>query len=126
MVLDASVVLALLYKEKGFERVKQALASEDALMSAVNYAEVLTKLIRQGMKPVLAKQAIGVLSITIVPFSDRVAFEAAALYPQTKKQGLSLGDRSCLALGFHTNKKVLTADKAWQGLVSEVDVEVIR
>jgi len=38
---------------------------------------------------------------------------AAALRPLTRRHGLSLGDRACLALGWRPRLPVLTADRAW-------------
>ena len=99
MILDASAVLALLKKEKGHEKVQLAVTN-GALMSAVNYIEVLTKLIQANMPPEIAQQAISILNITIIPLDVDLALSSAKLYIYTKTKGLSLGDRACLALAF--------------------------
>ena len=43
-VLDASALIAVLYREPGFERVKATLPG--ACISAVNLAEVFTRFVR--------------------------------------------------------------------------------
>ena len=45
---------------------------------------------------------------------------------ETKKLGLSLGDRACLALGLMSNKTVVTAERLWSRLKLGVAIEVIR
>ena len=49
-VLDASALLAFFNQERGWEKVKQIVSRDDATvyMSAVNYAEVLSKVVACG------------------------------------------------------------------------------
>jgi ribonuclease VapC len=51
---------------------------------------------------------------------------AAALRPTTKKLGLSLGDRSCLALGLARRNIVVTAEKSWAKLKIDLKIDLIR
>ena len=44
----------------------------------------------------------------------------------TRVQGLSLGDRSCLALGLRLGRPVLTADRGWLAVDVGVSVRLIR
>lgn len=124
-VLDASALLAYLLDEVGADAVEEALADEAAI-GAVNLAEVLTKLADLGVEPPSAMDRLGVLPIEIVPFDLDMAVETALLRSPTSSAGLSLGDRACLALGRRLGRPVLTADAAWRGAVSDVDVRVIR
>ncbi|WP_017747743.1 hypothetical protein [Scytonema hofmannii] len=48
------------------------------------------------------------------------------LYQQTRQFGLSLGNRSCLALAIARNLPVLTADTAWTNLSLSVEIQTIR
>ncbi|MCU7905590.1 MAG: hypothetical protein KZQ76_06960 [Candidatus Thiodiazotropha sp. (ex Epidulcina cf. delphinae)] len=41
---------------------------------------------------------------------------AAKLWEKTRRHGLSLADRACLALAIDQNHAVLTADRAWSKL----------
>lgn len=53
-------------------------------------------------------------------------FQAALLRPLTRRAGLSLGDRACLALGMSEGREVLTADTAWGQLPTEFRITLIR
>lgn len=95
-VLDASALLALLNAEEGAESVEQFLP--DAMISTVNFAEVVGRLSAVGMPENEIREVISILALEIVPLDDEGAFDAEFLYPQTKTPGLSLRDRACLAL----------------------------
>lgn len=114
VVLDASAVLALLNREPGGEHVEDYLA--DGVVSAVNAAEVLSKLADAGLTPGEAKESLSLLGISIVAFELRDAEAVAALRGHTKSKGLSLGDRACLALGLRLGAVVVTAERSWAGL----------
>jgi len=124
-VLDASALLAYLHGEPGSARVQRAL-TEEAIVSAVNLAEVLSKLADAGHDPEVVRDRVGVLPLDIVPFDDAQAVEGALLRTSTAEAGLSLADRACLALGRRLGRGVLTADRAWIGLIPGLEVELIR
>ena len=130
MVLDASAVLAYLKDEPGAEAVYAAVG-EGALVSAVNWAEVLSKLTEGGQDPGDATRALtdaGILDqgLIIHPLDGSQAVEIARLRPLTREAGLSLGDRSCLALAGALGLPALTADRVWAGLNLELEVRLIR
>lgn len=54
------------------------------------------------------------------------ALAAAALYPKTASKGLSLGDRSCLALAQRLGAPAVTAEHAWAELALDIQVQLIR
>jgi PIN domain nuclease of toxin-antitoxin system len=114
-VLDASAVLAVLNGEPGEKKVIPILA--ESAICAVNLTEVAAKLIEVGMDEASAQIAVSVLGIReIVDFAEDLAWEAAQLRPLTKQYGLSLGDRTCLALARKLNVPAVTADKEWSKL----------
>lgn len=127
-VLDASALLAYLQGEPGSEEVEKAL--DHAAISTVNLAEVLTiALHRRGESP--SRLAPQLIALGIQPFDFNVedAAEAAELWTKTKAQGLSLGDRACLALGKRLRAKVLSAERErdWRKLgLKDVKIEIIR
>jgi PIN domain nuclease of toxin-antitoxin system len=123
-LLDASAVMALLRGEAGAERVLQVLP--DSAISAVNYAEVISKLIDLGAPAAQAIAAAGQLALEIIPLDGSMAIRAGALRQATRSRGLSLGDRACLALATQTGLPTLTADRAWAELDLEVEVVLIR
>ncbi|MFM9107513.1 MAG: PIN domain-containing protein [Chloroflexota bacterium] len=130
MVLDASALLVILHREPGIE-VVWALIESGAFMRAVNYAETLTRLAKVGVDPANAHRQmveaglIGQL-IEVVPFEEDDAIAAAALRPPTRRNGLSLGDRACLALGRRPGRPVRTSDRAWAGIDAGVEILFIR
>jgi PIN domain nuclease of toxin-antitoxin system len=123
-VLDASALLALLNNEPGSQRVKDVLP--ESVISAVNVCETVGKLAGAGMSVKDARAGIELINLEVVPFDTELAYQAGALIVTTKKLGLSLGDRACLALGLMLNKTVVTADHLWSKLKIDVTVEVIR
>jgi ribonuclease VapC len=108
-ILDASAVLALLNQEPGMDQVERILG--ESIISAVNACEVLTKLIDAGLPLEEARESFDLLSLEIMDFNKELAEQAASLRTATRKKGLSLGDRCCLALGLHLNLEVVTAER---------------
>lgn len=123
-VLDASAVLALLNGEQGAERVAAILG--DAAVSTVNSCEVIGQLIDAGMGDEDARSSIDLLNLEIVSFEAEMAFVAGQLRTGTKKLGLSLGDRCCLALGLLRGNKVVTAERTWDRLDIGIELEILR
>jgi PIN domain nuclease of toxin-antitoxin system len=126
-VLDASALLAHLNEEKGASDARQAMA-DGAAISVVNWIEVLSKIAERGEDPELATAELkgaGLIGgvVTIEPVTEEDSVEIARLRPLTKKQGLSLADRACLALATRLGVSAVTADRAWEHL-PEVDVAV--
>lgn len=123
-VLDASALLCLLFREPGSDRVEARLTR--ALVSAVNYHEVFAKLIDQGVGPAEAKAMLAELDVDIIAVDREQADLGGALRQMTRNAGLSLGDRSCLALAQTRQAVAVTADRAWKGLKLGVEIEVVR
>ena len=124
VVLDASALMAFLHSEPGGDIVWQALP--DALISAVNYSEVLKKAIERGKDAEGVASAIRRLSLPIVPFDEVHAAAAAALYPEAKPHGMSFADRACLSLGVMRRNTVLTAEKKMHLVTLPIKVKLIR
>jgi PIN domain nuclease of toxin-antitoxin system len=129
-VLDASALLALLKGEPGAERVAEAL-ERGAYLSAVNLAEVLSKLADWGEDPAEAQARmaqVGLLgaAVEVFPFTGEDALEVARLRALTRAYGLSFGDRACLALARRLGLPALTAERAWAELDLGIPVEVLR
>jgi PIN domain nuclease of toxin-antitoxin system len=126
-VLDASALLAYLNGEPGAQRVQQCIEQGQAIMSSVNLAEVLSKCADQGMSSADQAALCAALPLEISAFDTAVALTSAALRSSTRAQGLSLGDRCCLALAQSRNATALTADQAWSRLGrADIGVEQIR
>ncbi len=124
IVIDASAILALLQMEKGHEKVAERL--DDAVISSVNFSEVITVLARNGFGTQEVVKSLQNTFLHIVEFDARQAIVAASFDKVTKKHGLSLGDRACLALAKCKGLPVLTADRAWEKVDLGVKVRVVR
>jgi PIN domain nuclease of toxin-antitoxin system len=123
-ILDASAILALLLKEPGSEMVATWLA--EAAISSVNMAEVYSKCADRGLDPSDVKGLFAGLGVEVLSFSDRHAMVTGQLRAQTRSQGLSLGDRACLATGMVEKRRVITADRVWLTLGLDIEITSIR
>ncbi|HUT78984.1 MAG TPA: type II toxin-antitoxin system VapC family toxin [Polyangia bacterium] len=127
IALDASALLAFLFREPGHERVAEAMPG--CCMSTVNLAEVLGRFERDGRDAALVHRRLRTSGIAWIPFGVEHAAAAAALVPVTRHLGLSLGDRACLALARTRHIAALTADRAWGDLdpaAIGIEMEIIR
>ena len=124
VVLDTSAILALLRNERGADTV--AGYRGEALVSAVNIAEVAAKLDGQGIPATHWHYALALIDLEVIDFDNRQALAAASLRQPIGIRGLSLGDRACLQLAAMRGLPVVTADRAWAGLDVGVEVRVIR
>jgi PIN domain nuclease of toxin-antitoxin system len=125
VVFDASAMLALLQQEPGEEKLTADILAR-SVASAVNLAEVQSKLVRSGGNPDEAwRDALSSVSL-IEPFTLEHARVAGDLITITAKHGLSLGDRSCLALAIVLQAPVYTTEQAWKNLRVGIPIHVIR
>jgi ribonuclease VapC len=122
--LDASALLCLLLEERGAEKVLAALPG--CVISAVNLSEVVAKLSDHGGEADAIEAALTSLDLDVIAFDREQARLAGLLRAQTRKLGLSLGDRACLALGVVRNVAVLTCDATWTKLDIGCVVELAR
>lgn len=109
-VLDASALLCLLNGEKGADRVGATL--ENAIISAVNYSEVVAKIVERGGPLELVTAMLDPLHLRIVDFDGSRAIRAGAMRAVTRPLGLSFGDRACLALAAARGLIAVTGDRA--------------
>lgn len=124
IALDASALLAFLFREPGHDIVAEHLG--DAALSTVNLAEVLGRFARDGHDPTRVRSRLAALPIRVVPFEVSTAELVARLEPPTRPLGLSLGDRACLALALELGVPALTADRDWADLEIGVEVVLVR
>jgi len=126
IILDASALIAFLSEEIGAEIVKKLLSN--AVMSCVNIAEVAKFLVdNKNIDNVKARELIEHLISESFVFDNDQAFKTAELISYTKKYGLSIADRACLALSLRTGYPIYTADKVWKKLkIDNIDINLIR
>jgi ribonuclease VapC len=123
-ILDSSVVLALLFDEPGAHVTIDALGEPGVAMSAVNLIEVVGVMIRKGGSIPIVRQSVDALPILVIPFDASLAFDVGVLEASTREQGLSLGDRACLALAITSGRPLVTADRALARQAERLEVAV--
>jgi ribonuclease VapC len=124
VVLDASAYLAMLNSERGWHRVLEVLPN--AAMTSINAAEIYAKLSEWQAEATQVQKCQAILESITVAFDHDLAVRTGAMRAQTKGLGLSIGDRSCLALAQRLGVPAMTADKIWQKADLAVTVELIR
>ena len=122
-VLDASALLAVLYREPGSAVVERYFAQ--AMVSSVNLSEVAAKLSDHGVDSQEVLEILTGLGLEVREFDTELALAAGALRESTRPLGLSLGDRACLALGIAEGAPILTTDRAWAGVPVKTTAEVV-
>jgi ribonuclease VapC len=125
-VLDASAVLAWLFRERGEHLVDRML--EHAALSTVNLAEVLYRSDEQGVPIEGLTRDLQALGVRMVPFSDEDAAVVVEVRRAARRQGarLSLADCCCLATGIRLELPVVSGDQTWEALQLGVEVIPLR
>lgn len=125
VILDASAVLALFFREPGSDVVAENI-QHGAVLSSVNLSEVISKQLEVGIPPEETMSMIQLLGIRIHDFTPEAAVLTGLLRNPTKSKGLSLGDRACLALAQQLAGTVVTGDSLWGQLKPDLHIVVIR
>lgn len=123
-VIDASVLMAAMLRE--ISPTESAGWIKGSCISAVNMSEVVAKFADRGAPTEAIADWIADFSLDVRPFTAELAFQAGNLRPATRAQGLSFGDRACLALAKQLGRPAITADRAWADLDCGVPITVIR
>ncbi len=124
-VMDASALLALARGERGADVVQEYLDSAQCVISSVNLAEVGSKLVDLGLPQSELSRALKQFNIDVIDFGFELSVQTSALRDKTKAQGLSLGDRACLALALQFDAPAVTSDSVWQRLDTDLKIKVL-
>jgi ribonuclease VapC len=124
--MDASALLALARGERGAEIVADYLDSEQCVISSVNMAEVGSKLVDLGLPASELNRALKQFNIDVIDLGFDGAVCSAAMRSSTREYGLSLGDRTCLALAQELKATAITSDRAWQALEDVLNVKIVQ
>ncbi len=123
-VLDASAVLAFVNREPGAASVEDAMSV--SAISTVNLAEVVTRLVDWGIPIDDTRTLMADMRMEVADFDEDLAYRTGDFRTATRRRGLSLGDRACLALARRLDVPVLTADRRWADVDVGVEVRLIR
>jgi PIN domain nuclease of toxin-antitoxin system len=127
IILDSSVVVAVIRDEPRGERAAQLLETQACAMSVVNSSEVAARLTADGIDVRTTRTILDGLGIAELPFTRAEAELAAALRPVSRHLGLSLGDRACIATSMLLDATAFTADQAWAKLdLPDADIQLVR
>ena len=83
-VFDASAALAVVFAEPGAERAERLLEDGDAVISSVNHAEVVARLLERGMREAEADAVCDALRLQVLPFTAAQARASGRLRPATR------------------------------------------
>jgi PIN domain nuclease of toxin-antitoxin system len=97
-----------------------------AIISAVNYSEVLKKTIEHGGDANVTALLLERSRVDVVSFDERQAAVAAALFPKTRDKGLSFADRACLALAIELKAVLYTADRRLAEIDAPIRIVLVR
>jgi len=109
-VFDASALLVWLQGEEGAEVVEAQLES-GGCCGAANWSEVAQKVLSADRDWDLVRALLVSYPLEIQPVETADAEWAARRW--RRGEGLSLGDRLCLALADRLDTEALTADSTW-------------
>ncbi|MFK5986272.1 MAG: type II toxin-antitoxin system VapC family toxin [Pseudomonadota bacterium] len=124
VVIDASALLAWLHNEPGSDVVEEQL--DQSIISAINWSEVVQKALSKDIEVDGMKEDIEALGVKIEAVNVSTAELASYIWLENKKLGLSIADRICLALAQEKKLTVLTADKEWTKVITDIKVQLIR
>lgn len=103
-----------------------AAIEKTAIISAVNFSEVVKKMVERGIDHARVSNVAADADIEIVPFDEEQAIEAAKLFAPTREHGMSFGDRACLALAALRKLPVYTTERKMDQLGLPVRVRLLR
>lgn len=130
LLLDASALTAFLRRERGWEAVGKAFATQRCLISATNVVETEGKLVSEGTyTPAQVRRQLALIAhlLNVVPFEVEHQRTAAFYYARRKPYSLSLGDALCLGSADSLGADILTAESAWAKLPDlPFEVQLIR
>ena len=123
-VLDASAVIAFLQGEPGHELVQHALQSEPCVVTAANQAEIIAKSLDRGVTAQNIQTILAELAYAVIDIKAEDGVQAGLMRDRTRKLGLSLGDRLCLAVAQRLKAPVLTADRPWLSMAKPLGLDI--
>lgn len=129
-VLDASAVVAVLFKERGHEAVVKIIRA-GAVVTPTGLAEALTVARRKGHRRSTTEllDDLGELGLMVEPIDVDDAEAMADLLrssdelQDSRLGSLSLGDAACLAIAKRLGLPAVASDGTWE--VLDIDVKVL-
>ena len=132
-VLDASAIVAVLFKERGHEAVVQIIKA-GAVVTPTGLAEALTVARRKGHRRSTTElmDDLGELGLMVEPIDADDAEAMADLLRRSDELddprlgSLSLGDAACLAVAKRLHLPAVASDGTWEVLDTDITVLPVR
>jgi PIN domain nuclease of toxin-antitoxin system len=121
-VVDSSALIALLMHEPGADRVAAAIGT--AVAPTTILAELVGYFAKHELDLPELRATLEELALDFVALDHDTAWITGELEPATRSAGLSLADRSCLALARQLGVAALTGDRAWKRSAPGLGIEV--
>ncbi|MEK0085275.1 PIN domain-containing protein [Benzoatithermus flavus] len=122
MVIDSSALIALLMHEPGWERVMAAVTA--AVAPTTILSELVGYFAKNDLDLAELRSSLRELDLDFVALDHETAWLAGEMEPATRAAGLSLADRSCLALARRLDRVALTGDRTWIRVARDLGIEV--
>ena len=126
ILFDSSVIIAILRSERGYQNGEKHV--DRGAISTVNWAEVSGFLGRNNAPKDIIQQTLAKYPLKVLPYEEDLVVPTGHLAAGRQHLGLSLGERACLATAIKYQLPVLTADRVWKKLETELglDIQLIR
>lgn len=95
------------------------------MVSAANQAEIIAKALDRGGDKDIIQRILAELDYTVIDTLAEDGAQAGWLRAATRHLGLSLGDRLCLATAQRLKSQVLTTDRDWLKLATELGLDIV-
>jgi ribonuclease VapC len=123
--LDASSVIAYIFRESGWEKTDAVLGN--AFISTVNASEVISDLLNRNWALDFALKTLPGLNLNIMPHDFDQALKVAEVKKRLpRKAAISRADCACFALAETLGSPILTADEKWSTLGLNLTITQIR
>lgn len=123
-VIDSSVFLAAINKEPGGDKLAEYL--DDSVIPVTTYTEIVTRLLDAEMTFDEAEDLMSSFGQPTIDVTFSLARRAAEFRSATRENGLSMGDRICLAVAESLGATAVTADREWARVNLGIPIELIR
>jgi AbrB family looped-hinge helix DNA binding protein len=87
---------------------------------------ITTRKQRMQQAKAIVKVVMENLELQIEPLDEKQAWQTGMLRMSTREFGLSLGDRACLALAHVKKLSIVTANKQWDKLKTDIKIIQLR
>jgi len=111
--------------EPGAGAVASALA-DGSIIGSVNLSEAVAILRNNDYSEAEIEVAVASVELDVPEFTRSHALQAGLMIAKTRRAGLSLGDRACLALAKGLGFPALTGDRNWLRVNVGVQIDLLR